>query len=78
MAELRLAIDGRLKSDCSEKDITFEGLVEDKLNQGRLKLVQIYYERLMKEQSQHTAFSEEWSQSDLNFINNVNNHSKQL
>ena len=78
MAELRLVIDGRLKACCSEKDITFEGLVEDKLNQGRLKLVQIYYERLMKEQNQHAALSEEWSQSDLNFITNVNNHSKQL
>ena len=32
MAELRLAIDVRLKSDCMEKVITFEGLVEDKLN----------------------------------------------
>ena len=49
MADLRLVIDGRLKANCIEKDITFEGLVEDKLNQGRLKLVQIYYERLMKE-----------------------------
>ena len=50
MAELKLAIQVRLRTECALNKITFENLAAPNLNTGRLKLVQIYFERLVREQ----------------------------
>lgn len=49
LAELRLAMETRLQTQCALYEITFESLMEGKLKAGSLKLVQIYFERLIKD-----------------------------
>ena len=49
LAELRLAMESRLKTQCALYEISYESLLEGKLNSGRQKLVQIYFERLIKD-----------------------------
>ena len=49
LAELRYAMDVRLSTQCALYEISYEGLIGGRLNPGREKLVQIYFERLLRD-----------------------------
>jgi len=49
LAELKLTMDVRLLTQSQLLETSFDKLVESKLLPGRLKLVLIYYDRLLKD-----------------------------
>lgn len=67
LAELRLAMETRLSTQCALYEITYESLLEGKLNAGRQKLVQIYFERLIKDMANSTMSQLNQGSSDAGY-----------